>query len=165
MITALIKFSEKGLLPDFLIRIGIQSLLKKRLKSLLNNEDLINLSNKKKFIKNMNSSPIALVPDLANAQHYEIPSEFYNLCLGSHKKYSSCFWDKTTKTLQDAESLSLEITCRHAKLKDGQKILELGCGWGSLSLWMASHYPKSKITSVVLIIFVNRLLCLCGFTK
>ena len=148
MITALIQFSEKGLLPDFLIRLGIQSLLKKRLKSLLNDEDLINLSNKKKFIQNMDSSPIALVPDLANAQHYEIPSEFYNLCLGFHKKYSSCFWDKSTKNLEDAESLSLEITCRHAKLKDGQNILELGCGWGSLSLWMASHYPKSKITSV-----------------
>jgi cyclopropane-fatty-acyl-phospholipid synthase len=148
MIGILIKLSEKGLLPDLLIRFGIKLLLKKRLQSLVNKDERLNAANKKTFIKDMDSSPIALVPDLANDQHYEIPSNFYDLCLGSHKKYSSCFWDKASESLQDAEALSLKITCDHAQIKDGQDILELGCGWGSLSLWMATKFPNSKITSV-----------------
>jgi cyclopropane-fatty-acyl-phospholipid synthase len=96
----------------------------------------------------MNQSPIALVPELANAQHYEVPAEFFQLCLGKHRKYSSCFWLPDTRTLDEAEANALKLSCEHADLANGQQVLELGCGWGSLTLWMAEHYPQSNITAV-----------------
>jgi cyclopropane-fatty-acyl-phospholipid synthase len=88
------------------------------------------------------------VPEKANEQHYEVPSAFFGYALGQHRKYSSCFWDTTTASLNDAESAALGITCERAELADGQSILELGCGWGSLSLFMAARYPGSRITAV-----------------
>jgi len=148
MITKLINLAEKGLLPDFIVRYGIRTLLTKRLKSLIHTDQHINKNNKDLFVKAMDEAPIALVPELANEQHYEIPSDFYRLCLGRNKKYSSCFWDKTTHNLDQAEDLALQITCEHAELADGMNILELGCGWGSLSLWMAEKFPNASITSV-----------------
>jgi len=148
MITKLINLAEKGLLPDFIVRYGIRTLLTKRLKSLIHIDQHINKNNKDLFVKAMDEAPIALVPELANEQHYEIPSDFYRLCLGRNKKYSSCFWDKTTHNLDQAEDLALQITCEHAELADGMNILELGCGWGSLSLWMAEKFPNASITSV-----------------
>ena len=148
MIKKLIALSEKGLVPDIFIRIGIRHLLSKRIEDLISDDQHRNVTNKNKFIQDMDASPIALVPDLANEQHYEIPAEFYDLCLGNNKKYSSCFWDKNVNNLDDAEDASLRLTAEHANLEDGLDILELGCGWGSLSLWMASHFPKASITSV-----------------
>jgi len=148
MISPLIRLAEKKLLPDFVIRYGIRTLLKKRVHSLVSNNSEENIKNKIEFIQKMNSSEIALVPELANEQHYEIPANFYNYCLGKHKKYSSCYWDDKTKNLDEAELLSLKLTSQHAKLTNGLNILELGCGWGSLTLWMAQQYPKSKITAV-----------------
>jgi len=148
MISLLIKLSEKQLIPDFAIRYGIRMLLKKRLDSLVSNNPETNIQNKIDFIHKMNSSKIALVPELANKQHYEIPANFYKYCLGRHRKYSSCYWEDNTKNLDEAELLSLKLTTQHAKLTNGQNILELGCGWGSLTLWMAKKFPKSKITAV-----------------
>ena len=148
MIKKLITLAEKGLVPDVLIRFGIRYLLAKRIKSLVSIDEQKNLHNKEAFIKAMDDSPIALVPDLANEQHYEIPAEFYDLCLGSNKKYSSCFWEKNTSNLDEAEDISLKLTAEHANLEDGMSVLELGCGWGSLSLWMASNFPNASITSV-----------------
>ncbi|MDP1523946.1 MAG: cyclopropane-fatty-acyl-phospholipid synthase family protein, partial [Methylotenera sp.] len=100
------------------------------------------------FVSAMNNAPIALVPELANAQHYELPTKFFELCLGVHRKYSSCFWLPETKTLDEAEANALALTCEHADLHNGQNILELGCGWGSLTLWMAERYLGSTITAV-----------------
>jgi cyclopropane-fatty-acyl-phospholipid synthase len=148
MITTLIKLAESKIFPDFLIRFGIRFLLKKRLNSLLKDTAEEKQKTKQDFINAMDKAPIALVPELANEQHYEVPAEFYNLCLGLNKKYSSCYWDKKTNNLDQAEKLALKKTCSHAKLEDGLNILELGCGWGSLSLWMAKNYPKSSITAV-----------------
>jgi cyclopropane-fatty-acyl-phospholipid synthase len=148
MISLLIKLSEKQLIPDFAIRYGIRTLLKKRLDSLVSNNPETNIQDKIDFIHKMNSSKIALVPELANKQHYEIPANFYKYCLGRHRKYSSCYWEDNTKNLDEAELLSLKLTTQHAKLTNGQNILELGCGWGSLTLWMAKKFPKSKITAV-----------------
>ena len=148
MISLLIKLSEKQLIPDFAIRYGIRTLLKKRLDSLVSNNPETNIQDKIDFIHKMNSSKIALVPELANKQHYEIPANFYKYCLGRHRKYSSCYWEDNTKDLDEAELLSLKLTTQHAKLTNGQNILELGCGWGSLTLWMAKKFPKSKITAV-----------------
>ena len=148
MISTLIKLSEKKLIPDFAIRYGIRALLKKRIGSLVSINPETNIRNKIDFIHKMNSSKIALMPELANKQHYEIPANFYKYCLGRHRKYSSCYWEGNTKNLDEAELLSLKLTTQHAKLTNGQNILELGCGWGSLTLWMAKEFPKSKITAV-----------------
>ena len=148
MIKKLIKLSESQLFPDYLIRFGIRQLLKKRIASLISQDTESNHQHKMNFIEAMNKSTIALVPELANEQHYEVPSKFYDFCLGKHKKYSSCYWTDKTNNLNQSESEALELTASHANLKDGQLVLELGCGWGSLTLWMAKKYPKSKITAV-----------------
>ena len=140
--------AEKGFMPDSFIRAGIRKLSSVRL-------DEIYASNCEQgnklftdFVTAMNQANIAEVPELANAQHYEVPAEFFFYCLGNQRKYSSCFWLPDTKDLDEAEVLALTQTCAHADIQDGQTILELGCGWGSLSIWMATHYPKAHITGV-----------------
>lgn len=143
-----INLAEKGLVPDSLIRKGIRDLSQARLNEISANNCEMGAKIEADFIASMNKSPIALVPELANAQHYEVPAKFFQLCLGQHRKYSSCFWLPDTKNLAEAEANALQLSCDHADLKDGQQILELGCGWGSLTLWMAAEYPKSKITAV-----------------
>lgn len=143
-----LNLAEKNLLPDWLIRIGIRKLLKDRIFEICSDSYENQQKNKIDFIHNMNRSPIAVDTNLANEQHYEVPAEFYDYALGKNKKYSSCYWNNKTETLDDAEQLALHKTCEHAELKNGHSILELGCGWGSLTLWMAKKYPKSKITAV-----------------
>ncbi len=100
------------------------------------------------FARDMAAYPIAEHTDTANAQHYELPPAFFGLFLGPHRKYSSCLYPTGQESLGEAEALALAETCAHAALADGQDILELGCGWGSLSLWMASNFPGARITSV-----------------
>ncbi len=100
------------------------------------------------FARAMAARPVAEHTDAANQQHYELPARFFQLCLGPHRKYSSGFYESAGATLEDAEAAALRLTCEHADLKDGQTILELGCGWGSLSLWMAEHYPNATVTAV-----------------
>jgi cyclopropane-fatty-acyl-phospholipid synthase len=143
-----IKLAEKSLLPDCIIRLGIRNLCEKRLLEISAGNCELGCKVEQAFISAMNIAPIALLPELANAQHYELPTKFFELCLGKHRKYSSCFWTQDTKDLDEAEANALKISCEHAELQDGQHILELGCGWGSLTLWMASHYPNSKIIAV-----------------
>ena len=143
-----LKLAEKNLVPDWLIRIGIRSLLKDRLTEICSDRPENLQKHKIKFVNTMNRSPIAVDTNLANDQHYEVPADFYHYSLGINKKYSSCYWNNSTNTLNDAEQLALKKTCEHAELKNGHRILELGCGWGSLTLWMAKKYPKSKITAV-----------------
>src|SRR5207302_8214709 len=91
---------------------------------------------------------IAIDTDAANAQHYEVPARFYQLCLGKHLKYSSGYWAEGSRSLSDAEEAMLTLTSERAELHDSDSILELGCGWGSLSLFMAARFPKSKIVAV-----------------
>jgi len=100
------------------------------------------------FARAMRDRPIALHPELANAQHYEVPAEFFALVLGKQRKYSSCLYDTGAQTLDEAELGALEASVEHAGLQDGQRILELGCGWGSLSLFMAEKFPTSTIIAV-----------------
>ena len=100
------------------------------------------------FAREMAAREVAEHTDAANAQHYELPARFFQLCLGPHRKYSSCFYETPAATLAEAEASALRITSEHADLKNGQDVLELGCGWGSLSLWMAERYPQSRITAV-----------------
>lgn len=138
---------EKGLLPDPVIRKGINTLLGQRLKE--EKGKGIEESDKKRrdFIQELKNSPIAIETDAANDQHYQVPTEFYLYSLGPHLKYSCCLFEKGD-TLAQAEERMLELTCERAQLKDGQDILELGCGWGSLSLFMAKKYPNSKIIAI-----------------
>jgi len=143
-----IQLAEKSAVPDRVIRYGIRQLSKKRLMEINARNCEQGAEDLSVFTAAMNAAPVALVPELANTQHYEVPTRFFELCLGSNKKYSSCFWLPETKTLDEAEAHALRLSCEHADLQDGQNILELGCGWGSLTLWMASHYPKSSITAV-----------------
>lgn len=100
------------------------------------------------FARAIAALPIAINTAEANTQHYEIPARFFEMILGPQRKYSCCFYADDRDTLALAEERALEVTAGHAKLADGQDILELGCGWGSLSLWMARRYPRSRITSV-----------------
>ena len=100
------------------------------------------------FAADMMAHPIAEHPEEANAQLYELPPEFFKLALGPRRKYSSCLYPKGNETLAEAEECALEETAVHADLRDGQEILELGCGWGSLSLWMARQFPNSPIVAV-----------------
>ncbi|TNF37311.1 MAG: class I SAM-dependent methyltransferase [Gammaproteobacteria bacterium] len=143
-----INWVEQGLVPDNIIRSGIRRLLKQRLQDIHAHDAEKVTALKSLFIESMKRAPIALSPEKANEQHYEVPAQFYERALGQHKKYSCCYWDRETETLDQAEVNALTITCLHANLLDGQQILELGCGWGSLTLWMAQHYPNSHITAV-----------------
>eukprot|EP00897_Mesotaenium_endlicherianum_P005647 jgi/Mesen1/510/ME000104S10602 len=96
----------------------------------------------------LKAMPIAINTQDANEQHYEVPTEFYQLFLGKHLKYSSCYFKTPTTTLDDAEEAMLALYCERAQLQDGQEVLELGCGWGSLSLYVAAKYPSSRITGI-----------------
>jgi len=148
MISLLIKLAEKGLLPDALIRAGIKRLCSQRLaQTAASSEDEMEKQHVA-WVDTLKKSPIALVPEKANEQHYEVPPRLFELVLGNKLKYSSGLWSKGVSTLDQSESAMLELTCERAGLVDGQEILELGCGWGSLTLFMAAHFPKSKITAV-----------------
>ena len=148
MITKLIELAEKGIIPDYFIRQGIVRNCENRLK----NENVSNteqISSKKQiWIEQMKESPIALVPEKANEQHYEVPPAFFENVLGKHLKYSSGYWPDGVNSLDESEESMLELSFERAQLADGDSILELGCGWGSLTCYMASKLPNSKITAV-----------------
>ena len=144
----LIDLAERGLVPDFMIRAGIRNLCKKRLQQCRSDNCEANAELAEKYIADSDASPMAVLTEKANEQHYEVPAAFYHKVLGKNLKYSSCYFDDLVSDLTTAENRGLELTCEHADLQDGQGILELGCGWGSLSLWMAKNFPKAKITSV-----------------
>ena len=140
-----VQAAERGLLSDRIIRSGIQRLCRRRQRDLP--EDHARSDWLASHLTVMEDSTIAAVPDSANRQHYEVPAEFFQASLGPKLKYSSCLWNKAM-TLAEAEIEALAETCVHADLQDGQSILELGCGWGSLTLWMAEKYPHATITGV-----------------
>ena len=139
---------ERDLLPDWLIRTGIRRLLAQRLRE----EDQGDVERQRahllEFVSQLKASPVAIATDAANQQHYEVPARFFELALGRHLKYSSALWETGVTTLDEAERAMLELTCQRTRLVDGQEILELGCGWGSLSLYMAEKFPSSRITAV-----------------
>ena len=139
---------ERGWIPAPILRWGIRRLLKQRLHDECAGGTETQLEREKQLREQLRNGPIAVQTDAANQQHYEVPARFYELCLGKHLKYSSCLWTDTTADLDNAEVAMLELTCERAQLQDGLDVLELGCGWGSLSLYMAAKYPSSRITSV-----------------
>ncbi|MET0378864.1 MAG: cyclopropane-fatty-acyl-phospholipid synthase family protein [Spongiibacteraceae bacterium] len=139
---------ERGLLPDILVRAGIRRLLKQRLREIGVGDAAKTAALRREFIDTLRHSPVALLPQKANEQHYEVPAEFFGAVLGQHRKYSCCYWPDGIADLDGAEAAALQVTCERAGLANHQDILELGCGWGSLSLWMATHYPDAHITAV-----------------
>ena len=143
-----VNWVEQGLVPDAVIRAGIRRLCEKRLTEIAATDCESASQIVERFVSSMEASDIAPLPHLANEQHYEVPAQFFALALGPHRKYSSAWWPEGTASLVDAESTALAATCERAEPSDGQAILELGCGWGSLTLWMAGHYRGSQITAV-----------------
>ncbi len=143
-----IDWAESGKLPDALIRLGIRRLLRRRLGQEFYRDAQKQSQRAQSLIEELRDSPIAIETDAANEQHYEVPAAFYQLALGRRLKYSSGYWPAGVNDLDAAEVAMLKASCDHAELANGQRILELGCGWGSLTLWMAAEYPDSRITAV-----------------
>lgn len=143
-----IRWIEQGVVPDGVTRAGIRALLRQRLATLPVGDCEAAAAHKQAFIQWMDASPIADVPELANAQHYELPPEFFVAVLGPRRKYSACHWGEGVNTLAEAELEALRITAERAGILDGMDILELGCGWGSLSLYLAETLPNARITAV-----------------
>ncbi len=144
----LIDAMERRWLPDGVIRTGIRKLCKQRLKSLERSSLEDFQDEEMHYLEQLKSSPIAIYALQANQQHYELPPEFFKLVLGKHLKYSSAFWSEQCKTLDQAERDALSIYLERAEIQDGMKILELGCGWGSLTLTLAQSFPKSQIIAL-----------------
>lgn len=143
----LIGLVERGLVPEPLVRRGIRRLLGERLRAEGGGAEE-RRERMQALLEHMADSPVALATDTANEQHYELPAGFFQQVLGPHLKYSCCLWPEGVTSLAQAEAAMLALTCERAGLEDGQSVLELGCGWGALSLWMAEHYPNSAVTVV-----------------
>ena len=144
----LLGLAERGLVPDALLRAGIRRMCAQRLRDEHAGDPAAAARRTAALIAELRQSPVAIHTDAANRQHYELPPAFFHACLGPRLKYSSCFYPTGNETLAQAEEAMLALYGERAQLADGQDILELGCGWGSLSLWMAEHYPNARITAV-----------------
>ena len=133
---------EKNLLPDWLVRIGIRRLLARRIREETTRYD------REAYVADLKTRALAEQTAAANEQHYEVPTPFYQYCLGKRLKYSGCFYPTGKETLDQAEEHMLALYAERAQLTDGLHILELGCGWGSLCLYNAERFPKSQITAI-----------------
>jgi cyclopropane-fatty-acyl-phospholipid synthase len=141
----LVDLCERGYIPDAFARFGMRGLIGRRLAE----ESLGDPAARQAgFERELRASPIAIETQAANAQHYEVPAEFFRLHLGPRLKYSCCLYDAPGATLAQAEDAMLELYAQRAGLEDGQRILDLGCGWGSLSLWLAARYPRAQVTGL-----------------
>ncbi|KAG9289522.1 hypothetical protein G9A89_002295 [Geosiphon pyriformis] len=139
---------DNGYLPDFLMRVAIRMILKGRAKELNNLVVAANYGQKVSYIDSLRQRLIAEEPDAANKQHYEVSTEFMQMSLGKRMKYSACLFPTGTETLDEAEERMLETYCEKAQINDGLEILDLGCGWGSLCLFLCEKYPKASITAL-----------------
>lgn len=139
---------ERGHVPDFLTRAAMRSLMGQRLKDESAGDGEQRSRRFNEFLSELRASPIAVETAAANEQHYEVPAEFFHLHLGPRLKYSCALYPTGKETLAEAENLMFALYAERAQLKDGMRILDLGCGWGSLSLWLAQHYPNSQIVGL-----------------
>lgn len=138
---------DRGLVPDALIRTGIRRLLRQRIAE-MPADAAARRAGLLAYVASLRQEPIAVRQDAANAQHYEVPSAFYTRVLGKHLKYSGSVWGEGVGDLDDAEAATLALYAERAALADGMRVLDLGCGWGSLSLWLAERYRGCKVTAV-----------------
>ena len=143
-----VSWTETGLVPDSVIRAGIRRLLDNKRREIHADDVEMAAETLNDFVAMMKAAPIALVPELANEQHYEVPAGFFTQVMGDHLKYSCCYWPEGVTTITEAEAAALQKTCERAGIEDGMQVLDMGCGWGSLSLWIAEHYPNANVTSV-----------------
>lgn len=139
---------DQGLLPDPLVRFGIRRLLAGRLAGERKRHATDPRARLARLRAELAAAPIAPLPEAANAQHYEVPAEFFELVLGPRLKYSSAYWPDGVQDLGAAEEAMLALTAERAGIADGQAILDLGCGWGSLSLWIAERFPRARVLAV-----------------
>jgi cyclopropane-fatty-acyl-phospholipid synthase len=139
--TTPVALAEAGLLPDWLVRIGIRRMLAERLRQ-------VSPAAQADFVAELRRGPLALVPELANEQHYELPPAFFEVVLGPRLKYSCGLWSDGVRDLATAEKQMLALTCERAGIRDGMRVLDLGCGWGSLSLWIAERHPAARVLAV-----------------
>ena len=145
---SLITLCERGLVPDALTRYGIRRLCAQRLREEHADDAVAAWDSFRRRLDDLRQSPVAIETEAANRQHYEVPARFFELCLGRRLKYSSCYYPNGDESLDAAEDAMLALYGERAGLSDGQRILELGCGWGSFTLWMAERYPRARITGV-----------------
>jgi len=139
---------DKGLIPDQLIRFGIRRLIAARLRQESIGAIGQQRARRMHFVEELRQSPIAIETSAANVQHYEVPAEFFQLVLGPHRKYSCAWWPPNAVTLAEAEQAALELTAERARIENGQQVLDLGCGWGSFSLFAAERFPDCRILGV-----------------
>ncbi|KAJ3555013.1 hypothetical protein NM688_g2809 [Phlebia brevispora] len=140
---------DKGMIPDFVLRRVIRALLRQRLREIDMGTFEANFDAKMKWIQGVRArQDIADCTEKANEQHYEVSTQFMLSCMGPHAKYSCCLYPTGTETLEQAEELMLDLYCERARIKDGMDILDLGCGWGSLSLHLAKKYPNARIVGL-----------------
>lgn len=144
----IIDLCEKGWIPDPIIRMGARHISRKRLSEDggYSDTELQNVLDAR--IAQWQQGPIAVDTGAANEQHYEVPAEFFLKTLGPHLKYSCCLWQDDVNSLAEAELRMLQLYARRAQLDNGQDVLDLGCGWGSFSLWAAEQYPGSRFTAM-----------------
>jgi cyclopropane-fatty-acyl-phospholipid synthase len=144
----LIDLCERGYVPDALARLGMRQLIKRRLLDEAARDGEVRSQRYNRFLDELRASPIAIETGAANAQHYEVPAEFFRLHLGPRLKYSCALYPTGRETLAEAEERMLACYAERAALEDGQRMLDLGCGWGSLSLWLAERYPRAQIVGL-----------------
>jgi cyclopropane-fatty-acyl-phospholipid synthase len=144
VLSRLIDWAETGLLPDPLVRLGVRRMVAGRARRAAQE----GVDAHERFVASLADAPIALHTDAANDQHYEVPVEFFRAVLGPRLKYSCCWFDGPDVPLADAEEAMLALTAERAGIEDGMRVLDLGCGWGSFSLWLAENFPRCEITAV-----------------
>jgi cyclopropane-fatty-acyl-phospholipid synthase len=143
-----ISLAEAGYLPDVVVRFGIRRMLRERLRRIATGDCEAEREEQHRFVEEMRRSPIAPGPERPNEQHYEVSPAFFERVLGSRLKYSCGWWPDGVESLDEAEERMLELCCARAGLEDGMSVLDLGCGWGSLALWVAERHPGSMVAAV-----------------
>ncbi len=147
-LSVVIDLAERGFIPDFLVRIGIRRFVRGRIEDEYRGGEPARLARVNTLLLELGRSEVALETQAANEQHYEVPTGFFELVLGTHMKYSACLFERENTSLDDAEAAMLALYAERAELVDGQQVLDLGCGWGSFTLWAAEKFPRSRFTAV-----------------
>lgn len=142
------RWLDRGAIPDRILRVLVRSVLVRGLNAGYSRGVEKVGRAKQAMLRKFRRGPIAVRPEDANAQHYEVDSRFFELTLGPRLKYSCCYWPDGVEDLASAEQAMLALTCQRADLRDGMRVLDLGCGWGSLTVWIAQHYPNCQITAL-----------------
>lgn len=142
------RLAQTNRVPDWLIRLVVRASVRRMLAKGYSASLEARTAQKQMLIAKLRQSPIAIHTDEPNRQHYEVPASFFRVVLGKRLKYSCCYWSESGSTLDEAEEAMLRLTCQRARLEDGMEIMDLGCGWGSLSLWIGEHYPSCRVLAV-----------------